>query len=563
MSERQYIGARYVPIFADPVEWDSVRTYEPLTIVTYYGTSYTSKKAVPAGTEISDTDYWVVTGNYNAQLETLIDLVSVAAKSYDTVADLINDIDNVSSGDIVNVYGFYDEGDGGASTILISDSEPDTLYITLDNKYGVVLNKGYVVPEMFGAYGDGIHDDSAIINSILAAYGYCHLVTGKTYKCSNTISISGNSSLFGHNAKIVTSASYGLTISNYTTTQDHTLPPKFITDLQLSGDGTNTLILVDKCLKSNIQNCYLTNFSLGIDFEAGYEMKFNNITLNAGVANATGIKCGASTNSAGGDSYFDQIVLRDCKIGVIVNSNGNYFTNIHAWLLQSAYIDGSFMFVDNTLGGFSTYYNNIYCDTYAHLIKKIGTGLAVFDKVKVMANTTIMNASGITESYIIVYDNDTYITYMGGKVCLYHLTITNVLPSLYVLANKTDVYIPYSVENIASDTFTMLNDFNTILLFNAENGATINDSKITIINNELHGFLDVSLPADWTTYKVALRVKNGGINFESMFHVMRKVGAAESDTPVSATTIGNYIQVRGSASTRWYVYLNASVRPAS
>ena len=28
MAERQYIGARYVPVFADPVEWDNVRQYE-------------------------------------------------------------------------------------------------------------------------------------------------------------------------------------------------------------------------------------------------------------------------------------------------------------------------------------------------------------------------------------------------------------------------------------------------------------------------------------------------------------------------------------------------------
>lgn len=64
-----YIGNRYVPVFANPVEWDNLRIYEPLTIVTYQGTSYTSKKAVPAGIALSNTEYWVATGNYNAQVE--------------------------------------------------------------------------------------------------------------------------------------------------------------------------------------------------------------------------------------------------------------------------------------------------------------------------------------------------------------------------------------------------------------------------------------------------------------------------------------------------------------
>lgn len=44
-------------------------SYEPLTVVTHLGNSFTSKKPVPANTEITDTNYWVVTSNYNAQVE--------------------------------------------------------------------------------------------------------------------------------------------------------------------------------------------------------------------------------------------------------------------------------------------------------------------------------------------------------------------------------------------------------------------------------------------------------------------------------------------------------------
>lgn len=69
MSVTQYIGARYVPLFADPIDWDINRQYEPLTIVYYQGNSYTSKQAVPTNIDITNTDYWVVTGNYNAQIE--------------------------------------------------------------------------------------------------------------------------------------------------------------------------------------------------------------------------------------------------------------------------------------------------------------------------------------------------------------------------------------------------------------------------------------------------------------------------------------------------------------
>lgn len=69
MAVTQYIGARYVPLFADPLEWDNTRTYEPLTIVQHQGNSYTSRQAVPKGIDITNNTYWALTGNYNAQIE--------------------------------------------------------------------------------------------------------------------------------------------------------------------------------------------------------------------------------------------------------------------------------------------------------------------------------------------------------------------------------------------------------------------------------------------------------------------------------------------------------------
>lgn len=66
---RQYVGARYVPVFAVPLEWSDQREYEPLTIVAYQGNSYTSMQSVPVGVDINNTAYWAQTGNYNAQIE--------------------------------------------------------------------------------------------------------------------------------------------------------------------------------------------------------------------------------------------------------------------------------------------------------------------------------------------------------------------------------------------------------------------------------------------------------------------------------------------------------------
>lgn len=65
----KYKGLRYVPVFADPIEWNSANSYEALTIVEHQGNSYTSKQAVPTGIDISNEEFWALTGNYNAQVE--------------------------------------------------------------------------------------------------------------------------------------------------------------------------------------------------------------------------------------------------------------------------------------------------------------------------------------------------------------------------------------------------------------------------------------------------------------------------------------------------------------
>ena len=97
-----YIGARYVPIFADPVEWDDDREYEPLTIVVHDGNCYTSKCYVPKGAQLppypeGQTKYWVKTSDYNYQFANLKQavadlsrLVEQFQKDNEHFTDLIN-----------------------------------------------------------------------------------------------------------------------------------------------------------------------------------------------------------------------------------------------------------------------------------------------------------------------------------------------------------------------------------------------------------------------------------------------------------------------------------------
>lgn len=154
IAHRQYIGSRYVPIFGRVGEascdWDNTGDYEPLTIVLYQGNSYTSRQFVPAGADINNTDYWVLTGNFNAQVEQyrlrLVDVENAMpiadfdstntikkyiddgyaainlekAQVFDTVSDM--KAADLVSGMICHTSGFYTVDDGGAAWYEIKDT---------------------------------------------------------------------------------------------------------------------------------------------------------------------------------------------------------------------------------------------------------------------------------------------------------------------------------------------------------------------------------------------------------------------------------------------------------
>ena len=90
MAVTQYIGARYVPNFASPIEWNNTRTYDPLTIVTHQGSSYTSRQFVPQGVDIANDTFWALTGNYDAQVEQYRQEVNALGNALKTTNNELN-----------------------------------------------------------------------------------------------------------------------------------------------------------------------------------------------------------------------------------------------------------------------------------------------------------------------------------------------------------------------------------------------------------------------------------------------------------------------------------------
>lgn len=143
---REYIGARYVPIFANPLEWDNTKTYEPLTIVTYQGNSYTSTQFVPTGITIDNTEFWALTGNYNAQIEAYRQEVANLSNSTEADFTEINTQLNSINTDINSINTDIADINGELENLINSEVTNQKIIVIGDSfsKYPDNLTKSWV-----------------------------------------------------------------------------------------------------------------------------------------------------------------------------------------------------------------------------------------------------------------------------------------------------------------------------------------------------------------------------------------------------------------------------------
>lgn len=270
-AHRQYIGARYVPIFGrkgeTSIEWDNSAPYEPLTIVLYQGNSYTSRQFVPAGVEITNTAYWAETGNYNAQVEQYrqevlqyeqeVDALKDAPLAFATVADM-QDSNDLKTGTKCHTSGFRTTGKGAAWYEIKNTGTANGYDVIACGSLFAHLIVGEVADvDQFGAYGDGETDDSAVINYCVTKYDN---VSGNgEYMCNNPIVI-GEKKRVQIN-KIVSSGNYAVKING----------PYAVFEFERIDAQKSGILLVDDDGKW-VCNCRILGESM-ITLEHGIELR--------------------------------------------------------------------------------------------------------------------------------------------------------------------------------------------------------------------------------------------------------------------------------------------------
>lgn len=211
LTNRQYVGARYVPVVSD--EWNKALSYEPLTIVTYKGSSFTSKIPVPANIDIDNTKYWVNTGNYNAQVTEYEENVRKYKNDTDTKINGINsNINGINSNinDINTKITILESNDAiiisdsyGVNSVVGANNWVTNLKKAIENKYKSTVytsthgSRGFVpnniVPESFL---DSLKEFDALTKVEKNKIKYIIVCGGANDGKQNTAKITDNIALF-------------------------------------------------------------------------------------------------------------------------------------------------------------------------------------------------------------------------------------------------------------------------------------------------------------------------------------------------------------------------------
>ena len=505
-----YVGARYVPIFDGA--WVISKSYEPLTIVQYQGDSYTSKTYVPAQISISNEDYWVKTGNYNAQVEHLSNQVDLFGERLGELQITVGELSDTVSGyderftDIDNHFTAWDYRITNIETRITNevntlndkiDSEVDTLNNTINTNVTALTNSintlsthvdtevarldseiasiqisgGFVTPEMYGAVGDGVTDDTVALNACFADATTNHLVVRsgggdyligssvETYagftgvKVPNPITMIGLNIILGNNAPenstVLTCKMSGNGTYRFIDCRFSMLGTGYDTSHTADTNGYHGVLFIDQNLNNrvflrNLKNIYFENCRFDNIF--GYSIyvppventvvikdcTFKPHSFGEGIVcyaqNTNIIDCSITPNNA--PNSRPRLIYDHLNTLQVSEQNCNLFVS------GCKSDSGTALFAHSLLAGEIRYYNTFKfenCYAYYNGISintmdsiMFENGVEICNSLLLGANTFTGNTDGTTEVLKITDSTIDSLTISGEKLYMNNSKFNNI-----------------------------------------------------------------------------------------------------------------------------------------
>lgn len=258
--------------------------------------------------------------------EAMTSAQSINIRTFNSVEEM-KASNTLKAGALAKTIGFYTAGDGGGADYVIvddigEDEADEANIITLQKGlYAKLLIRDYVNVKMFGAYGDGEHDDTQIIQKALdfsVKNGYTTNFTKDTYLITDTLVINNGNGYFKGIEGRGATLQYSNIENKPAISIQHgsgDIKEKNIYNLIFVGSETSTGIEIKGAGGIYPINCYFAKNKYGVVFS-------NDVSAGTFTEGNIVIRCRFTSDcetaiyyyKGNGDSSFHGSGLRDCWI---------------------------------------------------------------------------------------------------------------------------------------------------------------------------------------------------------------------------------------------------------
>lgn len=424
MAIKKYIGARYAPKFIGA--WDKTKEYAALSVVYANDQSYVSRKTVPANTEITNTEFWIKSADWNAQVtqynqnveryekevlkysDTVNSLVGKTVYTYNTKDDMVED-KRVQLNDTLMTCGYAEVNDKKGSfykTVATTSAKAIALQNDLyaePFELTEAKDSDIATPQQFGAVGDGIADDTAAVQAALNSDNGIVVIKAGTYNIKSPLSITNNVCIYAaNNAIIKATAEMESVISiDNTNVPAGPTPLSSYVHFSINGgqiDGNDKAkygIKATQYHRSSVKGMSIFGFTThGIHCkdsytETGAYFTGENLTI---IGNNSDDSIGIY--APGNDEEWDKVSVINCKLGFQCGAN-TIITDCTTWRTSKDYYNYSTAIL---IGGDNCLISNFTCDSTNYFMN-IGpsvNGVVINGLNFVQAFTDVSGMIGIT-----------------------------------------------------------------------------------------------------------------------------------------------------------------------